>query len=61
MNISLPDRKLDQTEHIYDNRYKGIHQEETRNAVNTLEDYFANVDLSVDLNKKEATAETITS
>jgi hypothetical protein len=36
-------------------------EEDTRNAVNTLEDYFANVDLSVDLNEKEATVETVTS
>jgi len=39
---------------------KGIDQEDIRNAVRTLEDYFANVDLRVDLNEKGATVETVT-
>ena len=45
---------------IEDQIDKSIDEEDTRNAVNTLEDYFENVDLSVDLNEKEATVETVT-
>jgi integrase len=48
------------TREMFD-RYNTIDEEDTRNAVKTLEDYFANVDLHVDLNEKEATVETVTS
>jgi integrase len=41
-------------------RYNTIDQEDTRNAVNTLEDYFKNVDRSVDSNKKGATTKAVT-
>ena len=37
-----------------------IDEEDTRQAVNKLEDYFANVDLHVDLNKKGATTNVVT-
>jgi len=42
-------------------RYNTIDEEDTRNAVNTLESYFENVDQHVDLNEKEATVETVAS
>ena len=45
---------------IEDQIDKDIDEEDTRNAVNTLEGYFENVDRVVDLNEKEVIVETIT-
>jgi len=47
------------TREMFD-RYNTIDEEDTRQAVNKLEDYFANVDLHVDLNKKGATTNVVT-
>ena len=41
-------------------RYNTIDQDDTRNAVITLETYFESVDRSVDSNKKGATTNVVT-